>query len=139
MDFSSNMVETEVDSLLKLLKKRGPTDIKTVAKELKTTVSVVEKWAGFLMEEDILSIEYKFTTPYIYLKEDKDKLYSFKEREYSQEFDDDKKIKEYDWKQYIIQLLEEKKDFFYKQAESRDLKDIDKLWKEYKEKALNEL
>ena len=139
MEFNSNMVETEIDSLLKLLKRRGPTDMKTLAKTLKTSVSVVENWANFLMEEGIVTIEYKFTTPYVYLTEDKDKLYSFKEKEFSQEFDDDKKVKEYDWKLYITQLLSEKKDFFYKQAKKRNLENIDQLWKEYKEKALNEL
>ncbi len=138
MDLNQNMVETEVDALLRRLKRQGPTDIKTLAKQIKTSPSVIEKWANFLMEEGVITIEYRFTTPYLYLTEDKDKVSFFKEKEYSQE-EQDKKVREYDWKTYIVQLLEDKKSFFYKEAERRNLTQVDKLWEEYKGKVLDEL
>ncbi|MFW5852923.1 MAG: hypothetical protein ACOCUR_02745 [Nanoarchaeota archaeon] len=65
-------VETGVDGLVSLLKTTGTISIPDAAKKLGADSKTVETWVDFLVEEDKLSLEYKFTTPFISLKEHKE-------------------------------------------------------------------
>ncbi|MBU1204207.1 MAG: hypothetical protein KKG60_04030 [Nanoarchaeota archaeon] len=61
-------ISTAVDSLVRLVKKKGIIQINDAAKELSIPASIVNEWAVFLEEEGIIEIEYRFTTPYLSYK-----------------------------------------------------------------------
>ncbi len=62
---SKQIIETGVDRLVELLKKKGKVSFQDAARELGVSLDVIGEWAGFLNEEGILGIEYKFTTPFL--------------------------------------------------------------------------
>jgi chromosome segregation ATPase len=59
------MIETGVDKLVRLVKQNKRISVPDAAKALDVSKVVVEEWSDFLEEEGIISIEYKFTTPYL--------------------------------------------------------------------------
>gem|GEM_PF-3666800 len=61
----SQQIETGVDRLIKLVQKKKRISVPDAAKELALPQEVIDEWATFLDEEGVLSIEYKFTTPYL--------------------------------------------------------------------------
>jgi len=63
-------VTTEVDALMTLVRRKGRISFENAGKELDLTTSTIESWATFLEEEGALSIEYKFTTPFLIFKSD---------------------------------------------------------------------
>lgn len=68
---SENTLRTLADELLELVKKSGKISVEDASKSLKVSFQVMQSLVDFLVEEKIFGIEYKFTTPYIYLyKED---------------------------------------------------------------------
>jgi len=60
-------VSTEADHLLRLLKEKKEISFEQMSKELALPVETIEAWANFLEEEGVVSITYKFTTPYLVL------------------------------------------------------------------------
>jgi len=62
---SDLVIETGVDKLLSLVKKKKRISFPEAAKSLGVSKEVIEEWADFLEEEGIISIEYKFTTSYL--------------------------------------------------------------------------
>ncbi len=64
------MITTAVDDLIHLVKESGKITIAEAATKLQVPQKTVETWVDFLVEEERLSIEYKFTTPYIFLNKD---------------------------------------------------------------------
>ena len=65
------VLRTDVDDFMELVKRRGKMTIKDAAHALGVTEKTVERWTDFLVEERILDTEYKFTTQYIYLNADR--------------------------------------------------------------------
>ncbi len=132
-------VETDVDKLVNYLKDKGKTELKKVAKELGIQESVLQTWVDFLVEENVLGVEYSLTKPYVFLN-DKNKKKGLQGLEdYKKEFKvkADKKVPEktaYLWRSHIQEALENKKEFFIDEAKKRGLSDIDSLWEEYKKK-----
>lgn len=61
----SSLIQTGVDKLVVLVRKNKRIAIAEAAKQLGVSTVVVEEWADFLEEESIISVEYKFTTPYL--------------------------------------------------------------------------
>ncbi len=61
----SSLLETGVDKLVSLVRKNKRISVADAAKQLGVSTVVVEEWADFLEEEGIISVEYKFTTPYL--------------------------------------------------------------------------
>jgi len=61
----SSLLETGVDKLVNLVRKNKRVSLADAAKQLGVSTVVVEEWADFLEEEGIISMEYKFTTPYL--------------------------------------------------------------------------
>lgn len=59
------VVTTDVDRLIELLKKRREISVKDASEELGVSLETVEAWVGFLEEEGLVSLNYKFTTPFI--------------------------------------------------------------------------
>jgi chromosome segregation ATPase len=61
----ASIIQTGVDRLVQLIKQSNRISVPDAAKTLNVSKVVVEEWADFLEEEGIISIEYKFTTPYL--------------------------------------------------------------------------
>ncbi|MGM5485041.1 MAG: hypothetical protein ACQEP1_04180 [Nanobdellota archaeon] len=62
---AEDMVRTDVDHLINIVKSKGEVSFEDAAIELGQSFETVESWARFLEEEGELSIKYKFTTPYL--------------------------------------------------------------------------
>ncbi len=63
-----SFIETGVDRLVKLVKEKEKMSVPDAAKQLGVSVSTIEEWVDFLEEEGIISLEYKFATPYIVIR-----------------------------------------------------------------------
>lgn len=145
----SELIVTGVDALIDLLKKEGQMDVASAAKRLKYSEETVQSWADFLVEENLIGIDYKLTKPVIYLiteKKNKDPYSELKEEfaKYKKDFDANLKKKEltseksaFEWKEHILGKLELLQSFFMSEAEKRGLKQPEKLWEEYKKKTIS--
>ena len=60
-----NIIETGVDKLVNLVKERGKIAMADAAKELGVSTIVIQEWVDFLEEEEIISVEYRLTKPYL--------------------------------------------------------------------------
>ncbi len=128
-------IETGVDQLVKYLKYHKATSVNELAQVLNTTPQTIQSWAEFLIEEKIVGIEYKLTTPYLFLIEnEKSKDLNDFKREFQYEGGEDLSIKEYNWKNYIMNIIETHKNFFVKEAKKRHLYNTDELWEKYKKR-----
>ncbi|HLC49826.1 MAG TPA: hypothetical protein VJI97_00175 [Candidatus Nanoarchaeia archaeon] len=105
-------LKTIADELLEFVKKSGKVSVEDIAKKLKSPLSTVQSLVDFLVEEKIFGIEYKFTTPFVYLY-----------REGAEN-----SIKE---KSGTSELLT--KDIFYQRAKEKKLPydQIEGLWRKY--------
>src|SRR3989338_8912094 len=65
MELTGSVIETGVDKLVNLIKERGRIALADAAKELGVSTSVIQEWVDFLEEEEIISVEYKLTKPYL--------------------------------------------------------------------------
>lgn len=61
-------ITTAVDSLVELVNSKQRISLEDASKELGIPENIINEWATFLEEEDILTIEYKFTTPFLVAK-----------------------------------------------------------------------
>ena len=68
MVMGNQIVTTEVDALIKLVKDKKEISMEDAAKQLGMPIATIESWATFLEEEKIMSIEYKFTKPFLVAK-----------------------------------------------------------------------
>ncbi len=146
-------IKTKVDELIELLEKVDYIKLVDAAKQLNIPLKVLQDWVDFLTEEGLIGIEYKFTTPYIFLnkkpkeiaeieegieEEGEITLKRFKQEFFAEAMDKElpkEKIPEL-WKVHLLNILSDKKEFFYREARKRGLKNIDQLWEEYKQKVL---
>ncbi len=141
------VVRTGVDELLDLLANNPNTKLALteVASQLKLDAEVVQTWIDFLVEENIVGIEYKFTTPYIYLNKVIKKNEEQSEQQYNIQYFKRKfweKAKsnnipepkiEMLWRNHITQALELQKKYFFFEVQKRKILNPEKLWQEYKE------
>ncbi|MBR9700033.1 hypothetical protein GOV09_06245 [Candidatus Woesearchaeota archaeon] len=61
----SSIIETGVDKLVEIIRAKRRISVQDASKMLGVGEVVVEEWADFLEEEGIISIEYRFATPYL--------------------------------------------------------------------------
>lgn len=103
------ILKTDVDDFLELVKRLGKVSLQDAAKELNTPIATVQAWTDFLVEEKILGIEYKFTTPYVFVEEHKDTKHD------------------------MLDMGFDTKEEFYEKARKRGIKDnhIRLLWVKY--------
>ncbi len=142
------VVRTGVDDLLDILAHSAKVPLTEVATKLKVDANVIQAWVDFLVEEGIVGIEYRFTTPYIYLnKVVDDKKDESKEEDekvniqyFKRQFWEKAKSNnipesqvEMLWKNHIVQAMELQKKYFFFEAQRRKLQKPEDLWKEYKE------
>lgn len=69
-------IQTDVDNLLKLVKEKKEISFENAASELGVPIDTIEAWSTFMEEENLVSIIYKFTTPYLTYESAKDALHS---------------------------------------------------------------
>ncbi len=62
------MITTEADRLLSFVQEKGEISLDDTAKELGIPVKTVESYANFFEEEGLIGLKYKFTTPYLVVK-----------------------------------------------------------------------
>ncbi len=63
------ILKTSADELYELVRSRKKMSVEEAAAILKIPINIVQSLVDFLVEERIFGIEYKFTTPYVYLSE----------------------------------------------------------------------
>jgi len=137
------MLRTDVDEFLDLIKKKGRVSLSEAAKELKIPVNTVQSWADFLVEEKIVGIEYKFTTPFVYMNVEQNEKMEFKnytQFDTREEFYEKAQHKGLNagqikllWLKYLNVNRNAMKSVFYEKAKQRNLdkKKMDLLWKRY--------
>ena len=139
------ILRTGADDLYELVKSRKKISIEDATKLLRMPLKSVHALVDFLVEENIFGIEYKFTTPYIYISQEKEKkIEADRKREKKlvtkEEFF--QKAGKWNiqperinrlWKKYIQENFSSIKEDFYKKASSRDIpkESIDNLWNKY--------
>lgn len=149
------LIKTGVDELLSILSTTSKMPLTEAAKKLNVHIDVVQAWVDFLVEERIIGIEYKFTTPYIYLNKaletstspispDKipdDASIGYFKTEFFEKAKrnniPEEKIPML-WRNHLLQELEIKKKYFFFEAQQRKLMNIDVLWRNYQDKMLAE-
>ncbi|GIU69499.1 MAG: hypothetical protein KatS3mg002_0735 [Candidatus Woesearchaeota archaeon] len=149
---SDEVVRTGVDELLDLLKNNSKIALVDVARKLGISLDVLQAWVDFLVEERILGIEYKFTTPYIYLNKplEEQKVVSNKNEGpidltyFKKQFWEKAKNNNIPesriadlWKNHLLQELELKKKYFFYEAQTRKILNIEQLWEEYQRSLLS--
>lgn len=143
---SDVVLRTVADELLELVKKSGKISVEEAAKKLKMSASSIQALADFLIEEHIFGIEYKFTTPYIYLYKEGIKEAKKKERSFAKglvtkgQFYEKAKEKKapYEhieglWRKYLQQNLTHIREEFLRKARGKKVPEgkIEELWKKY--------
>ena len=64
---NDNMLRTIADELFELVKQNRKISLEDASKKLNVPFAAIESLVEFLVEEKVFGVEYKFTTPYIYL------------------------------------------------------------------------
>ena len=140
----NKVLKTSADDLYELVKSRKKISVEDAAKILKVPNKIVQALVDFLVEERIFGIEYKFTTPYVYISQEKEKKIKLEKHEKKlitkEEFF--QKVRKWNipsekinglWKRYIKENLSPIREDFYIKANSRNLprEKIDDLWNKY--------
>jgi len=143
---NDNLLRTVADELLELVKQSNKISVEEASKNLKVPLETIQALVDFLVEEKIFGIEYKFTTPYIYLYKEgikeakgKDKSYAKgllnKEEFYKQSKEKNVPYQHIEgmWRQYIQQNLSFIKEEFFRKARLRNIPEekIQELWRKY--------
>jgi chromosome segregation ATPase len=82
-----NQIETGVDRLVKLVNSEKKISVENAAKKLGISKIVVQEWVGFLEEEKLISIDYKFSKMMLIERKLTDVEVKEKKKEYSAEKD----------------------------------------------------
>jgi len=144
-----NILKTAADDLYELVKSNKKISVDGAAKLLNLPVETVQALVEFLVEEKVFGIEYKFTTPYIYIsreivkKHPKDEskneiIKGVMEKEEFLKKSHERNISaekiEPLWKKYVFENINSIKDEFYKKGRLRNFPrdKIDNLWQKYK-------
>lgn len=144
-----NVLTTSADELYNLVMSRKKISVEDASKILRLPMNIVQSLVDFLVEEKIFGMEYKFTTPYVYISQEKGKkvhpqISSFPMQEEKpitkEEFY--QKVSKWNipaekidqlWKKYVNENIGYIKEVFYKKAESRNIQNekIGMLWQKY--------
>jgi hypothetical protein len=144
-----DVLKTGVDELMELVRAQKRLSISDAAKRLKQPEKTVQNWVDFLVEERVLGIEYKFTTPYIYINEPTSTAKVSKKprtiKDEQAEFLAHAKEKGMPadklgllWKHHLERVIESRQDFFRRECLKRGVSEADaqKLFQQYKGEAL---
>ena len=143
---NDNILRTVADELLELVKKNKKISVEDAAKKLKITFDVMQSLVDFLVEEKVFGIEYKFTTPYIYIYKDEVKESTGMGRNLPKELLTKEQFykiaKEKNvindkiegmWRDYLHQNLAQIREEFSRKAKDRQIPEgmIKELWSKY--------
>lgn len=144
-----NVLTTSADELYNLVMSRKKISVEDASKVLRLPMNIVQSLVDFLVEEKIFGIEYKFTTPYVYISQEKGKKVHpqisvprekeekpiTKEEFYQKAGKWNIPAEKTDqlWKKYVSENTGYIKEVFYKKAKKKNIEDekIDKLWQKY--------
>lgn len=139
------VLKTGADDLYELVKSRKKISVEETAKILKIPINIVQALVDFLVEERIFGLEYKFTTPYVYISQEKSTEINLEAMPAKELITKDKffqkagkwsvspeKINDL-WKKYVKENFSYIKEEFYKKAHLRSLPEekTEELWKKY--------
>lgn len=142
MHMQSDLITTDVDVFLDLIKKEGKIALSDVAQRLHVPLETIQAWTDFLVEEKILGIEYKFTTPYIFIEKEQaqkmtEQYLGFDTKElFCQKAQrrglTPKQMRQL-WLKYLHTYQDAIRDAFYRKAHERKLPEekINQLWQKY--------
>jgi hypothetical protein len=144
-------IKTGVDDLLELLKSVNKIPLIEAAQRLGISINLLQSWVDFLVEEEIIGIEYKFTKPIIYLNklpqgsetsisEDASMTLDsykqdFKNRASEKNIPVDKVS--FFWQNHVKDAANSKKEFFLREVKKRNLPNTESLWNAYLSKLLS--
>jgi hypothetical protein len=145
---NEGVLKTSADDLFELVKKKKKLSVEEAAKVLKLPQKTVQALVDFLVEEKIFGLEYKFTTPYVYMSQEfKQKPYKTLEKvsaveKLAAKEDFYKKAKQKGisherirslWRKYLNQHLDFIKNEFYQKAKLRNISEkmTRILWRKY--------
>ena len=146
MDPNDNVLRTDADKLLDLVKKSKKISVEETAKKLNMPLASVQALVDFLVEEKVFGIEYKFTTPYVYLYKEGIKEAKVKEKSFTEglitkeQFYEKAKEKSlpYEhigglWRKYIQENLVNLREEFNRKAREKQVPEekIEELWDKY--------
>lgn len=140
----SGIVKTGVDELIELLKARGKISMEEASKALNIRVEILQSWTDFLVEEEIVSVEYKFLTPYVSLLKNSESTSSFDSKT---DFEQKAKLRNIPsekinslWYQYLVDHKEYIRMKFVEKAVRRGINRnlLPKLWEQYYQKLIEE-
>ena len=138
-------LRTSADELYEIVESKKKISVEEAAKLLKVPVKTTQALVDFLVEEKIFGIEYKFTTPYVYISREKQKDVEFQstpqkkiitKEDFFRKADEwnvpSEKIN-YLWKKYVQENIGYIREEFYSKAQLRKLprERIEVLWKKY--------
>ena len=141
----NDTLRTSADELYEVVRSRKKISVEEAAKLLKIPTDTVQSLVDFLVEEKIFGLEYKFTTPYIYISQEKGKKIDLEssfakklitKEEFFKKADKwnvpSEKIN-YLWRKYIQENISSIKNDFYSKAQSKNIQKerIEVLWKKY--------
>ena len=139
-------IRTAADELFEVVKKSKKISVEEVAKSLHMPLVTVQALVDFLVEEKVFGIEYKFTTPYVYVYKETIKEATKKDRELTQglitkdQFYQKAKEKKivYEqiegmWRKYLRQNLVHIREQFILKAKEKKISDdkVEDLWNKY--------
>ena len=138
-------IETGVDQLMNLVRDKKKLSVAEAAKLLNKPEDTVQKWVDFLVEELILGLEYKFTTPYIYVhseerlqsavkgEEEHFRLSDFKDVFYiharEKEMPEDKIG--HMWIEHLKYVISQQESFFHEECKRQGVPNPDELYPQY--------
>ena len=141
-----NVLRTIADELLELVKRKKKISVEGAAKELKLPVSNIQSLVDFLVEDKVFGIEYKFTTPYIYIYSESISHPKLLGRSINRDFmgkeefyrnANQKKIPheqiEGMWREYLEKNIPKIRQEFFRKAKERDINEAStkQLWDKY--------
>jgi|TARA_Y100000310_G_scaffold288510_1_gene314179 predicted ArsR family transcriptional regulator len=143
---NDTIIHTVADELFELVKKEKKVSVEDAAKQLKMPLPTVQALVDFLVEEKVFGIEYKFTTPFIYLYKEGVKQSKGKGKNITkglvtkEEFYEKAKqrkipyayIEEF-WRKYLQQNMAKIREEFLRKAKQRKVSEekIEELWNMY--------
>ena len=143
---TGSQIRTIADELFDLVKKSGKISIEDAAGKMKVPIATIQALVDFLVEDKVFGIEYKFTTPYIYLYKDDIKSAKSKDRNLTkglvtkEQFYERAKLKnvpyeyiEGMWRKYLKQNITNIREEFLKKSTERKVTEdkTEELWKRY--------
>src|SRR3989338_1934495 len=143
---TDSIIRTVADELFELVKKKEKISVEDAAKSMKMSVSTVQALVDFLVEEKIFGIEYKFTTPYVYLYKEGVQARKIKEKSFAKglitkdsfyQIAKEKKVPheyiEGFWRKYLKHNITNLREEFLKKSKEKKIPDdkVDELCEKY--------